>query len=166
MSAISYRDLVSDLSHVLISFVEPMNLKFYFADTELYISEVFSKSGFMSFFLYDKQPFIDYSLRYKKIDKLNVDSFATIHFQPETDSILNVRVDIIHNLFDEHLVKLDNSIYDSFLYSLASKILSDEDLVVSGNKVYLDHKFEPFFNSLNYLNTQKEPIIEKIKGGL
>ena len=73
---------------------------------------------------------------------------------------------IVHNLFNEHLINVDNSIYDSFLYTLASKILSDQDLVVSGNKVYLDNKFEPFVNSLNYSNTQKEPIIEKIKGGL
>lgn len=166
MSVISYKDLVNDLSHVLISFVEPMNLSFYFEDTEISIAEVFSKSGFMPIFLYDKQDFINYSLRYKKIDKLEIDAFAQLHFQRELNSYLNLTIDIVHNLFNEDLFQIDNSIYDSTLYSLAAKILSDQDLIFDKHCIYLDSKYDHFITLFNEKHVQENPIIEKIKGEL
>lgn len=167
MSSISYKDLVNDLSNVLISFIEPMNLKFFFADRETSLKEIFMKSGFMPLFLYDKQPFIDYALRHKKIDKFDNDAFATLHFQEDPNSYFNLKIDLIHNLFNEDILITENStvVYDSLLYSLATKILSEKDFFIEGNKVFLDEKYSTFINEFQHNSIQEVVEETKVKGG-
>lgn len=166
MSAISYKDLVNDLSSILISFIEPMNLKFYFQNIEVSISEVLTKSGFMPIFLFDKQDFINYSLRHKTIDKLDTEAFAKLHFQTDMKAFLDLKIDIVHNLFTDDILNIDNSIYDSTLQSLAIKILSDKCLIIEKNSVHIDTKYEEFCKSFNEKNLEGSIIIEQIKGEL
>lgn len=167
MSSISYKDLVNDLSSVLISFIEPMNLKFFFTDKETTLKEVFMKSGFMPLFLYDKQSFINYTLRHKKIDKFDTEAFAKLHFQEDSNSYFNLKIDIVHNLFNEDLLIAENSnaLYESLLYSLATKILSEKDFIVRGNKVSLDEKYCTFMNEFQNSFIQPVSELQKITGG-
>lgn len=166
MSGISYKDLVNDLSQVLISFIEPMNLKFHFDGTEVLISEVFAKSGFMPLFLCDKQSFINYSIRHKKIDKFDTEAFAKLHFQEDNVSFCNIKIDIVHNLYNEDLLAIDNSIYETLLYSLASKILGEKDFVVKGKNIYLDDKYSNYLQHVSTHTSPKVTEFEKIKGDL
>lgn len=166
MSSISYKDLVNDLSNVLISFIEPMNLKFFFADKETTLKEVFMKSGFMPLFLYDKQSFINYTLRHKKVGKFDTEAFAKLHFQEDSNSYFNLKIDLVHNLFNEDILIVENSqtLYDSLLYSLATKILSEKDFVITGNKVSLDEKYCIFMNEFQSGFIQQIPELQKVKG--
>ncbi len=166
MSGISYKDLVNDLSQVLISFIEPMNLKFHFGEMEVSVSEVFAKCGLMPLFLYDKQSFINYSLRHKKIDQSDTEAFAKIHIQEEKNSFCNIKIDIVHNLFNADLYIPDNSIYESLLYSLAAKILGEKDFIVKGKHVYLDDKYDDYFKHITNEHIPRVPEFEKVKGDL
>lgn len=152
MSGISYKDLVNDLSKVLISFLEPLNLKFYFGDDEIQLKEVFMKSGLMPLFLYDKQPFINYSLRHKKVESVDEEAFAKLHMQT-AHSFLNFKFDIIHNLFNDDLLKTEQTNYDFLVFSLATKILSEDSLTSKGNNVYLDSLYVDF---VSYMATKNK----------
>lgn len=164
MSGISYKDLVNDLSKILISYIEPLNLKFFLQDSEVSLKEVFMKSGLMPIFLYDKQPFINFSLRHKKIQHTEDNAFAKLHFQQDNVSFCNIKVDIIHNLYNDDLFKTEDALYQSLLYGLATKILSEKDFEVKGKKVLLDSKVMEFNKAITSEIKEQISDTERVKG--
>lgn len=164
MSGISYKDLVNDLSKILISYIEPLDLKFFLQDNEVSLKELFMKSGLMPIFLYDKQDFINYSLRHKKIQHTEESAFAKLHFQKDNVSFCNIKVDIIHNLYNDDLFKTEDTLYQSLIYNLATKILSEKDFEVKGKKVFLDSKVMEFNNAINSEIKEQIASTERVKG--
>lgn len=164
MSNISYKDFVNDLSNILTSYLEPLKLQFFFGDQELTTKEVFMKAGCMSMFLYDKQAFIDYNLRHKKIPVVHSDAFAQIHSEEMTDSYFGFKIEIVHNLVNNDLYRVDTTLYENLLYSLAYKILNEKDFVVKGKKVYLDDKYNEFINNFEKVGFQKSSQVPTING--
>ena len=164
MSGISYKDLVNDLSKILISYIEPLDLKFFLQDNEISLKELFMKSGLMPIFLYDKQDFINYCLRHKKIQHTEENAFAKLHFQKDNVSFCNIKVDIIHNLYNDDLFKTEDTLYQSLIYHLATKILSEKDFEIKGKKLFLDSKVMEFNKAINSEIKEQIAETERVKG--
>lgn len=148
MKGISYKDLTNDLSNILISFIEPLNLKFLLSYEEITLKELFAKSGLMPLFLYDKQSFINTQLQNKTVNKSNTPAFAKLHFHLNSDSILTFKIDIVHNLLNtnDFINEKPNDIYETLLYDLASQILNEKIFFILDNKIILDKKYDIFIS--------------------
>lgn len=166
MSNFSDKDFVNDLSKLLTSYLEPLNLQFLFSDQELTLDEVFMKAGGMPMFLYDKQDFINYNLRHKKVPDGKADAFARIHSEPTEDSYFGFKIELIHNLVNNDLYQSENStsLYENLLYSLAYKILSEKDFKANGKQVMLDNKYTQFMNHFNEVQFQKATQVSNVTG--
>lgn len=164
MSNISYKDFVNDLSNILISYLQPLKLQFVFGGQELSSKEVFMKAGTMAMFLYDKQSFIDQQLLNKKIAVINADAFAQIHSEAMNDSYFGFKIEIVHNLVNNDLYRVDTSIYENLLYCLAYKILNEKDFTVKGKTIYLDEKYNEFINNYSQIILEKSSKVPEING--
>lgn len=168
MTGFTYRDIVHDLSHVLILFTEPMNLQFSFQNTPIFLQEVFSPSGFLPIFIYDKQDFINQHLRYKNKPQQDMPFFASFELEQAdsyAESYFDSKIVVKHNLLNDFNTA-GYSLYDDLIYSLAEKILSDQDLVVQDNIIALDFKyniFHKFVKNISFVQSQhSEPIEGKL----
>lgn len=141
MIGISYKNFIDDLSTVLISFVSSMNISFSLYDEEVLLETLFSPQEMFVLFLYDKQSFINYSLRYKYFDGTDTPLFLHLNLQHDNShKFCSLTTHIKHNIIDKEA-------YDTLIYSLAENILNDKDFTVNKKIIEVDHKFNDFLNN-------------------
>lgn len=168
---ISQTDLVAELKQVLIGYLEPLNLTYFFAKEPLSLDELFMKHGGMPMFLYDKQPIVDKFIKNINAQVGEEKYFAKLVLKnDENDSYFGFGIEVLHNLTDNNHYTNITVHFQELVLLLAKSILSASVFVIDKENmqhVYVDGAYKKLVNHRNNSEFFKETITFetfKIKG--
>lgn len=139
-------DLLNDLSNYLIGFLQPFNLKFFWAqnekgEDEIYLYEVFMINGGLSLFLFNTEEIIENYVKNKKNSDGEDLKIDILFIEQHEDTYFGFYPKIRHNLIGNNLYHNDTSMYYDFIDYLAKYILQEKGLSFKEDKVYIDQLY-------------------------
>lgn len=133
---ITTNKFVADLVTILKGYLNKYNLPFYLQNEKISINELLDPKEFLPIFLFDKQRLLN-----NIVDNINEQhntlfcAILTFKNNSKSQDTIDLSVNIEENISSNPKYQL---IYRNLLITLAKSILTQKDIYVENNKIYID----------------------------